>query len=105
MADGRGELWIGAGDPCATVPGTLVAAVNQVVLGGMNWVTFKGCGGGGAVLPGDVRLLPVVLLVFLCVCFLPPRFVAKYSQAIPRFAQRAHVGFSLLHFSLEAAQA
>ena len=68
-------------------------------------MTFKGCGGGGAVLLGDAPLLSVVLLVFLLVCFLPPRLVAKYSHAIPRFAQRAHVGFSLLHFSLEAAQA
>lgn len=103
---GRGELWIGIGDPCATVPGILVAAVNQVVLWGMNWVTFKDCGGGGgALFLGDARLLSVLLLVFLVVCFLPPRFVTKYSQEIPRFEQRAHVGFSLLHFSLEAAQA
>ena len=36
VLDGRGEVWMGMGDPCATVPGTLVAAVNQVVLGGIN---------------------------------------------------------------------
>lgn len=59
----------------------------------------------GAVLLGDARLLSVVVLVARFVCFLPPRFVAKYSQVIPRLAHRAHVGFSLLHFNLEAAQA
>lgn len=37
-------------------------------------------------------------------CLRPARLVAKYSHARPRFAQRAHVGFSLLHLTLEAAQ-
>lgn len=36
--------------------------------------------------------------------FLPGRFVAKYSQAIPRFLHRAHVGFSLGHRTLDTAQ-
>jgi hypothetical protein len=53
---------------------------------------------------GGVPLLSVVL-AFRLACFLPPRFVAKYSQVILRLAQRAHVGFSLLHFNFEAAQA
>lgn len=35
--------------------------------------------------------------------FRPPRLLAKYSQTIPRFAQRAQVGLSLLHLSLDAA--
>ena len=38
-------------------------------------------------------------------CFRPARFVAKYSHVTPRFPQRAQVGFSLLHLTLEAAQA
>lgn len=38
-------------------------------------------------------------------CLRPARLVTKYSHARPRFAQRAHVGFSLLHLTLEAAQA
>lgn len=38
-------------------------------------------------------------------CFLPARLMIPYSHAWARFAQRAHVGFSLLHFTFEAAQA
>ena len=38
-------------------------------------------------------------------CFRPARLVMKYSHTMPRFAQRAHVGFSLLHLTLETAQA
>lgn len=37
-------------------------------------------------------------------CFRPARLVTKYWQVRLRFAQRAHVGFSLLHLTLEAAQ-
>lgn len=37
-------------------------------------------------------------------CLRPARLVTKYSHVRPRFAQRAHVGFSLLHLILEAAQ-
>lgn len=38
-------------------------------------------------------------------CLRPARFVTKYSHARPRFMQRPQVGFSLLHFTLEVAQA
>lgn len=37
-------------------------------------------------------------------CFRPARLVAKYSHVLPRFSQRAHVGLSLLHLSLDAEQ-
>lgn len=49
--------------------------------------------------PGNAFVAFVVLS-----CFLPARLVTKYSQVRLRFAQRAHVGFSLLHLTLEAAQ-
>jgi hypothetical protein len=35
----------------------------------------------------------------------PARLVTQYSHTRPRFAQRPHVGFSLLHLTLESAQA
>jgi hypothetical protein len=34
----------------------------------------------------------------------PARLVTKYSQGFPCFAQRAQIGFSLLHLIFEAAQ-
>jgi hypothetical protein len=34
----------------------------------------------------------------------PARLLARYSQTRPLFAHRAQVGFSLLHFNLDAAQ-
>ena len=53
---------------------------------------------------GEEELPPSLMLERL-LCFRPARFVATYSQAMPRFAQREQVGFSLWHFNLEAAQA
>ena len=38
-------------------------------------------------------------------CFRPARLVARYSHFLPLLVQREHVGFSVLHFTLEAAQA
>ena len=46
-----------------------------------------------------------LLILGLCSCLRPPRLVATYSQARPRFAQREHVGFSFPHFNLDDPQA
>lgn len=35
----------------------------------------------------------------------PARLEATYSHSVPRFAQRPHTGLTLLHLTLEAAQA
>ena len=47
---------------------------------------------------------PRLLLLDRSWYLLPPRFEAIYSQMRARFAQREHVGLSLEHFNLEAAQ-
>lgn len=42
----------------------------------------------------------------LCLCLVrPARRVTKYSHARPRFSHRSHVGFFLLHLTLEAEHA
>lgn len=46
-----------------------------------------------------------VTFVLRASCLRPARLVTKYSHGKPRLPQRAHVGFSLLHLTLEAAQA
>lgn len=46
----------------------------------------------------------VVLVLSRVVCALPALRDKTYWHFLPRFAQRAHVGFSRLHFSFEAAQ-
>jgi hypothetical protein len=46
-----------------------------------------------------------LILEDLLLGFLPPRFVATYSQVKPRLEQREQIGLSLEHFSLEEAQA
>lgn len=53
--------------------------------------------------PGSACVAFAVLLDLLS-CFRPARLVTKYSHVRLRLAQRAHVGFSLLHLTLEAAQ-
>ena len=53
--------------------------------------------------PGNAFVVFVVSFDRLS-CFRPARLVTKYWQVRLRFAQRAHVGFSLLHLTLEAAQ-
>lgn len=45
-----------------------------------------------------------VLALSRVVCALPALRDKTYWHFLPRLAQRAHVGFSLLHFSFEAAQ-
>lgn len=45
----------------------------------------------------------MVLVVFLTVGLRPPLFAATYSQGRPLFAQRAQIGLSPEHFSLEKA--
>jgi hypothetical protein len=52
-----------------------------------------------------VMLLPLSCCRGRGSCFRPARLVAKYSQRRPRLAHRAHSGFSLLHLSLDTAQA
>ena len=53
----------------------------------------------------EPALVIVVVLLGRGSCFRPARLVTKYSHRMPRFAQRAQIGFSLLHLTLEAAQA
>lgn len=51
----------------------------------------------------ELVLLLVVVPHVRGSCFLPARLVAKYSHVMPCLVQRAHVGLSLLHLTLEAA--
>lgn len=67
---------------------------------GFGWVTLM------EVAPeGEKGSLVLSLILNRLLCFRPARFVAMYSQGMPRFVQREHVGFSLWHFNLEDAQA
>lgn len=47
----------------------------------------------------------VSVLMLLLACFLPALRVTKYWQDLPRLAHREHIGFSLVHRSLDEAQA
>ncbi len=55
-------------------------------------------------LDAGVAKAPFVASLGRVSCLRPARLVAKYSHVMPRFAQRAQVGFSLLHLTLDAAQ-
>jgi hypothetical protein len=85
---GLGEGWITPGEGRGSVLEIVELGANQLLSGGKSWVTFI-----AAVVPGEVLLLS--LMLDRLSCLRPPRFVATYSQVMPRFAQREHVGFSL----------
>ncbi len=92
-------------DMCTSQDGVKLFVASDVVEMA-TWTLLR-----ASLLSSELLLLLLLLLLSLPLsccrcrgsCFRPARLVAKYSQRWPRFAQRAHTGFSLLHLILETA--
>lgn len=89
------------GEGRGPVPEIVDLLPKQPSSSGFEWVTLIPKAPEGEAASLVLLLIPLIRLL----CFRPARFVAMYSQAMPRLTQREHVGFSLWHFNLEEAQA
>ena len=92
------EGWTTPVEDTASVVDVAELGENQLLSGGRAWFV------GSVEMVSECDLM-LLLALDLLSCFRPPRLVATYSHARPRFAHREHVGFSFPHFNLEDAQA